>query len=46
VQEDEAVDAIDPLLDKIARSGMASLTLKERARLEKAREALMKKEGR
>jgi hypothetical protein len=46
VQEDEAVDAIDPLLDKIARSGMASLTPKERARLEKAREALMKKEGR
>jgi hypothetical protein len=41
--EESEVDAIDPLLDKIARSGLASLTPKERERLEKAREALMKK---
>jgi len=37
---------IDPLLDKIAKSGMASLTAKERAQLEKAREALMRKDQR
>ncbi len=43
VEMDE-IESIDPLLDKIARTGMASLTAKERARLEKAREALMKKE--
>ena len=45
-ESDEAdeIDSIDPLLDKIARSGMASLSAKERARLEKAREALMKKD--
>lgn len=42
VEEDE-IESIDPLLDKIARSGMASLTAKERQRLEQAREALMKK---
>lgn len=41
--EDE-IESIDPLLDKIARTGMASLTAKERARLEKAREALIKKD--
>jgi len=34
---------MDALLDKIARSGIASLTAKEKAKLEKAREALMKK---
>ena len=33
---------LDVLLDKIAKTGMASLTAKERARLEKAREALMR----
>ena len=44
VQENDAVESIDPLLDKIARTGMASLTAKERARLEKAREALIRKE--
>jgi membrane associated rhomboid family serine protease len=43
--EDE-VDEIDPLLDKIAKTGLDSLTAKERARLEKARAALMKREGR
>ena len=42
--EADEVESIDPLLDKIARSGMASLSAKERARLEKAREALMRKD--
>ena len=44
VEEADEIESIDPLLDKIARTGMASLTAKERARLEKAREALMKKD--
>ena len=44
VAEADEVESIDPLLDKIARTGMASLTTKERARLEKAREALIKKD--
>ena len=44
VEEPDEVESIDPLLDKIARSGMNSLTAKERARLEKAREALLKKD--
>jgi membrane associated rhomboid family serine protease len=39
-------NSIDPLLDKIARSGMASLTPKERAQLEEARAALLKKDRR
>lgn len=39
--EDSEVDA---LLDKIAKSGLASLSAGERARLEKAREELLKKE--
>jgi hypothetical protein len=40
------LESIDPLLDKIARSGIDSLTAKERARLEDARAALMKKDSR
>ena len=44
VEEADEIESIDPLLDKIARSGMASLTAKERACLEKAREALIKKD--
>jgi membrane associated rhomboid family serine protease len=40
----DAADSVDPLLDKIAKSGIASLTTKERATLERAREALLKKE--
>lgn len=44
LDELDEVESIDPLLDKIARSGMASLTAKERARLEKAREALIRKD--
>jgi hypothetical protein len=41
---EEPVSEVDELLDKIAKSGMASLTPAERARLEKAREELLKKE--
>jgi hypothetical protein len=42
----DEVESIDPLLDKIARTGIASLTARERARLEKARAALLKKDRR
>jgi hypothetical protein len=42
--EENLADEVDSLLDKIAKSGIDSLTAKERARLEKAREALMKRE--
>lgn len=42
--DDEAEREMDTLLDKIARSGIASLTSKERARLELAREQMLKKE--
>lgn len=44
--ENEPTSDVDALLDKIARSGMASLTAKERARLEKARADLMRKDPR
>jgi membrane associated rhomboid family serine protease len=37
---------VDALLDKIARSGFSSLTAKERARLDAAREELSKRESR
>ena len=39
-----SMSEIDALLDKIARSGLGSLTAKERAQLEKGREHLLKKE--
>ena len=42
-EEPDAIDLIDPLLEKIGRTGMASLTEKEKAQLEVAREALMRK---
>jgi hypothetical protein len=41
---DPTVDDIDPLLDKIARSGINSLTSAEKAKLERARAALLKKD--
>ena len=44
--EDASAASVDLLLDKIAQSGIASLSAKERATLEKAREALLKKETR
>ncbi len=40
---DEPDSEMDRLLDKIAKSGMASLTDSERTELEKARQALLKK---
>jgi Family of unknown function (DUF6576) len=43
-EEDESMSEVDVLLDKIAKSGIGSLTSKERQRLEKAREELMKRE--
>jgi hypothetical protein len=45
-EESETTADVDALLDKIAKSGMASLTSKERARLEKARADLMRKDQR
>jgi hypothetical protein len=42
-EEPDALEMIDPLLEKIGRSGMASLTDKEKAQLEVAREALIRK---
>lgn len=42
--EDELDSEVDALLEKIARNGLASLSAKERARLEQARENLLKKE--
>jgi Family of unknown function (DUF6576) len=42
--QDASMTEIDALLDKIAKSGIASLTPKERERLEEAREELMKRE--
>ncbi len=42
--ESTAMDDIDPLLDKIAQSGLESLTPAEKARLERASAALHKKD--
>jgi len=47
--EDETVDPhsiIDPLLDKISRNGLSSLTRRERERLERARAVLLAKDQR
>jgi hypothetical protein len=44
-EEATALALIDPLLEKISRSGMGSLNAAERAQLELAREALLKKES-
>jgi hypothetical protein len=41
--QDATMAEVDALLDKIAKFGMSSLTTKERARLEAAREGLMKR---
>jgi membrane associated rhomboid family serine protease len=41
--EDATMAEVDALLDKIAKSGISSLTSKERAKLEAAREGLMKR---
>jgi hypothetical protein len=43
-EEPDALDSIDHLLEKIGRSGLASLTEVERTQLEAAREKLLRKE--
>jgi len=45
-EPDTPMAEVDALLDKIAKSGIGSLSASERARLEKAREELMKRESR
>jgi len=40
---DEVIESIDPLLDKIAKHGIGSLTAREREKLEAARAELLKK---
>jgi membrane associated rhomboid family serine protease len=40
---DDVIESIDPLLDKIAKHGIGSLTARERERLEEARAELLKK---
>jgi len=45
VAKEDSMAEMDSLLDKIARSGMSSLTTKERAQLAKARESMMQKKG-
>jgi membrane associated rhomboid family serine protease len=42
--DEDPYASIDPLLDKISKQGIASLTKRERERLEQAREALLKRE--
>ena len=44
-QPDASMAEIDALLDKIARSGLSSLTAKERAKLEKGREDILRKDA-
>jgi membrane associated rhomboid family serine protease len=44
-ENDPATAEVDALLDKIAKHGIGSLSSSERARLEKAREDLMKRES-
>lgn len=44
-EEGLALEAIDPLLEKIGRSGLASLTEDERMQLQLAREALLRRES-
>lgn len=45
-EPDTPMAEVDALLDKIAKNGIGSLSASERARLEKAREDLMKREPR
>jgi membrane associated rhomboid family serine protease len=42
-EEKDVIESIDPLLDKISEHGLASLTAREREKLERARAALLKK---
>ncbi len=43
VEPDDIYDSIDPLLDKISKSGIGSLTASERRALDRARNRLLKK---
>ncbi len=43
-EEEDPYASIDPLLEKISRAGIGSLTKRERERLEKAREVLLERE--
>jgi hypothetical protein len=43
VEPDDVYTSIDPILDKISTSGMASLTDAERRQLDRARKQLLKK---
>jgi hypothetical protein len=43
VEPDDVYDSIDPLLDKISKHGMGSLTASERRALDRARNRLLKK---
>jgi hypothetical protein len=43
VEPDDVSSAIDPILDKISRSGIGSLTDSERRQLDRARKQLLKK---
>ena len=44
VPKDDDSCSIDPILEKISRSGLSSLTARERAQLQRAREELLAKE--
>jgi membrane associated rhomboid family serine protease len=46
LESGDDIDIIDPILEKISRSGLGSLTPHERGRLEKARAHLIAKDGR
>jgi len=46
IEEPEVHEAIDPILEKIARQGIGSLTKAEREKLEQARAVLLEKERR
>lgn len=43
--EEDVLDSIDPILEKISRHGMESLTMRERERLQKARAQLIAKDS-
>ncbi len=43
-ERNDPFESIDPLLEKISKQGIGSLTKRERERLEKAREALIERE--
>ncbi|PYK81915.1 MAG: hypothetical protein DME41_11180, partial [Verrucomicrobia bacterium] len=44
VEPDDVIASVDPILDKISKSGMGSLTETERKILDRARNRLLKKD--